>query len=168
MRVPAENLVGEEGSAFRYILSGVNGDRIAASSAAIGDARWLIRHATQYANDRVVFDRPIGQNQSVQFPIAHAYAATEAASLMRFRAAEMYDRGEEPGPESNMSKLLSSEASWEAANAAMSTYGGAAFARSRGIERKFRETRLFLNAPGSNSLILSYLSQHVLGMPRSF
>jgi acyl-CoA dehydrogenase len=168
VRVPAENLVGEEGSAFRYILSGVNGDRIAASSAAIGDARWLIEHATQYANERVVFDRPIALNQSVQFPIAHSYAATEAASLMRFRAAEKYDRGEEPGPESNMAKLLSSEAAWEAANAAMSTYGGYAFARSKGIERKFRETRLFLNAPGSNNLILSYLSQHVLGMPRSF
>ncbi|WP_099038216.1 acyl-CoA dehydrogenase family protein [Mycobacterium neglectum] len=168
LRVPAENLIGEEGAAFRQILSGVNGDRIAASSAAIGDARWLIEHATKYANERVVFERPIGQNQSVQFPIAHAYAATEAASLMRFRAAEKYDRGEEPGPESNMAKLLSSEASWEAANAAMSTYGGAAFARSNGVERKFRETRLFLNAPGSNSLILSYLSQHVLGMPRSF
>jgi acyl-CoA dehydrogenase len=168
LRVPAENLVGEEGLAFRYILSGVNGDRIAAASAAIGDARWLIRHATQYANDRVVFDRPIAQNQSVQFPIAHAYAATEAASLMRYRAAEKYDRGEEPGAEANMAKLLASEAAWEAADAAMSTYGGYAFARSKGIERKFRETRLFLNAPGSNNLILSYLSQHVLGMPRSF
>jgi acyl-CoA dehydrogenase len=168
VRVPASNLIGEEGAAFRYILSGVNGDRIAAASAAIGDARWFVERATQYANERVVFDRPIGQNQGVQFPIAHAYAATEAASLMRFRAAEKYDSGQEPAAEANMAKLLASEAAWEAADAAMSTYGGYAFARSKGIERKFRETRLFLNAPGGNNLILSYISQHVLGMPRSF
>ncbi|MGH3386232.1 MAG: acyl-CoA dehydrogenase family protein [Nocardioidaceae bacterium] len=168
LRVPAENLVGEEGGAFRYILSGVNGDRIAASSAAIGDARWLIDKATAYANERVVFDRPIGQNQAVQFPIAHAYAATEAASLVRYQAASRYDRGEDPGAAANVAKLLSSEASREAADAAMATHGGYAFATSYDIERKFRETRLFLNAPGSNNLILSYLGQHVLGMPRSF
>jgi acyl-CoA dehydrogenase len=168
LRVPAENLIGEEGQAFRYILRGVNGDRILAASAAIGDARWFVARATSYANGRVVFDRPIGANQGIQFPIAHAYAAAEAASLMRFQAAARYDAGQPCGAESNMAKLLASEASWEAANAAMSTYGGYGFAKSHDIERKFRETRLFLNAPGSNQLILSYLGQHVLGLPRSF
>jgi acyl-CoA dehydrogenase len=168
LRVPAENLIGEEGAAFRYILNGVNVDRIAAASAAIGDARWLIDKASRYANERVVFDRPIGQNQGVQFPIAHSYAATEAASLMRYQAADLFDRGEPCGPESNMAKLLASEASWEAANAAMSAHGGYAFAQEYDIERKFRETRLFLNTPGANNLVLAYLGQHVLGMPRSF
>jgi acyl-CoA dehydrogenase len=168
LRVPAENLIGEEGKAFRYILNGVNVDRIAAASAAIGDARWLIDKATRYANERVVFDRPIGQNQGVQFPIAHSYAATEAASLMRYKAAHLFDRGLPCGPESNMAKLLASEASWEAANAAMSAHGGYAFAQEYDIERKFRDTRLFLNTPGANNLVLAYLGQHVLGMPRSF
>ncbi|TDE11826.1 acyl-CoA dehydrogenase family protein [Jiangella asiatica] len=168
VRIPASSMVGEEGKAFRYILDGVNGDRIAAASAAIGDARWFVDKARDYANERVVFDQPIGKNQAVQFPIARAYANTEAASLMRFKAATLYDAGRPCGPESNMAKLFASEASWGAAEAAMSTYGGYAFAASRDIERKFRETRLFLNAPGSNNLILSYLGQHVLGMPRSF
>ena len=168
LRVPAANLIGEEGEAFTYILSGVNGDRIAAASAAIGDARWFVAKASSYACEREVFGRPIGQNQAVQFPIAQAYAATEAASLMRFHAATLFDRGQPCGPQANMAKLLASEAAWNAANVAMSTYGGYAFAKEYDVERKFREARLFLNAPGSNSLILAYIGQHVLGMPRSF
>lgn len=168
LRVPVANLIGAEGEAFKYILSGVNGDRIAASSAAIGDARWFVEKATAYAREREVFERPIGQNQAIQLPIAQAYAATEAASLMRFKAASLYDRGQPCGTESNLAKLLSSEAAWSAANTAMTTYGGYAFAKEYDIERKFRETRVFLNAPGSNALILSYIGQHVLGMPRTF
>ncbi|OLT12354.1 acyl-CoA dehydrogenase [Pseudonocardia sp. CNS-139] len=168
LRVPAENLIGEEGAAFRYLIHGVNGDRIAAASAAIGDSRWFLAKASRYASEREVFGRPIGQNQSIQFPLARAYAATEAASLMRFRAAELYDRGESCAAEANMAKLLASEASWDAANAAMNTFGGYGFAAEYDVERKFRETRLFVNGPGSNQLLLSYLGQHVLGMPRSF
>jgi acyl-CoA dehydrogenase len=168
LRVPADHVLGLEGEAFRYLLHGVNGDRILAASAAIGDARWFVDRARNYANDRTVFDRPIGMNQSIQFPIAHSYATAEAASMMRFRAATQYDLGESCAAEANMAKLLASESAWEAANVAMQTYGGYAFAKAHDIERKFRETRLFLNAPGSNQLILSYLGQHVLGMPRSF
>jgi acyl-CoA dehydrogenase len=168
LRVPAANLIGQEGEAFKYVLSGVNGDRIAASSAAIGDARYFVSKATAYACEREVFDRPIGQNQAIQLPIAQAHTATEAASLMRFHAASLFDRGEPCGTQANMAKFLASEAAWNAANVAMTTFGGNAFAKEYDIERKFRETRVFLNAPGSNALVLSYIGQHVLGMPRTF
>lgn len=168
LRIPAENLIGDEGKAFRYLIDSVNGDRIAAASAAIGDARWFVEKASRYASERVVFGRPIGQNQGIQFPLARAHTATAAASLMRYRAAELYDNGHRCAAEANMAKLLASEASWDAANAAVNTFGGYGFATEYDVERKFRETRLFINGPGSNQLLLSYIGQHVLGMPRSF
>jgi acyl-CoA dehydrogenase len=168
VRVPAANLIGEEGAAFKYVLRGINGDRILAAAACIGDARWLIERASDYAKRRVIFDRPIGSNQSIQFPIAHSHASVEAADMMRFKAAVCYDSLVDCGAEANIAKLLASEALAEAANAAMQTYGGYAFAKSYDIERKFRESRLFLNAPGSSQLILAHIGQHVLGMPRSF
>jgi acyl-CoA dehydrogenase len=168
LRVPAENRIGEEGEGFRYLLDGMNAERILIAAESIGDARWFIAKAAEYARGRVVFDRPIGQNQGIQFPIAGAYAAVEAADLMRFKAAALFDQGQPAGAEANMAKLLASEASWEAANVAMTTFGGYGMAVEYDVERKFRETRLFTVAPVSNNLVLSYLAQHVLGLPRSF
>jgi alkylation response protein AidB-like acyl-CoA dehydrogenase len=168
LKVPAENLVGEEGQGFRYILVGMNAERILIGGELIGDARWFIRKATEYAQERVVFGRPIGQNQGIQFPIARAYAATEAADLMVKRACELYETGENCGAEANMAKLLASEASWQAADMCMQTHGGYAFAEEYDVERKFRETRLYQIAPISTNLILTYLAEHVLGLPRSY
>jgi acyl-CoA dehydrogenase len=167
-RVPAENLIGEEGRGFRYILDGMNVERILVASESIGDGRWFVERASEYASERVVFGRPIGQNQGVQFPIARAFASVEAASMMRYKAASLFDAGEKCGAEANMSKLLASEAAWEAANAAVQTFGGYGFRKDYDVERKFRESRLFMVAPVSNNLVLSYLGQHVLGMPRSY
>ncbi len=168
VRVPAENLIGEEGRGFRYILDGMNAERILIASECIGDARWFIDKASTYAKERVVFDRPIGQNQGVQFPIARCYAETEAAALMNAKAAALFDAGMPCGAEANMAKLLASEAAWHAADACMQTFGGFAFAEEYDIERKFRETRLYMTAPISTNLILSYIAEHVLGLPRSF
>ena len=168
MEVPAENLVGEEGKGFRYILDGMNAERVLIASESIGDARWFIRTAAKYANERVVFDRPIGQNQGVQFPIARAYAETEAADLMVRKAAALFDAQRPCGPEANMAKLLASEAAWHAAEAALQTHGGFGYAKEYDVERKWRETRLMQIAPISTNLILGFLGEHVLGMPRSY
>ena len=168
LEVPAENLIGEEGKGFRYIIDSWNVERILIASEAIGDARFFIERASTYASERVVFGRPIGANQGVQLPIALAHAHTEAANLMRFNAAAKFDRGEKCGAEANMAKLLASEAAWEAGNACLNTYGGYGFAREYDIERKFRETRLYMTAPVNNNLVLAYLGQNVLGMPRSY
>ena len=168
MEIPAENLIGEEGMGFRYIIDGWNAERILIAAEAVGDGRWFIDRASKYARDRVVFGRPIGQNQGIQFPIAQAYAHVEAADLMRFHAAEKFDRKEKCGAEANMAKLLASEASWEAANVCLNTFGGYGFAREYDVERKFRETRLLTTAPVSNNLVLAFLGQNVLGMPRSY
>jgi acyl-CoA dehydrogenase len=168
MEVPAENLVGEEGKGFRYILDGMNAERVLIASESIGDARWFIRTAAKYANERVVFDRPIGQNQGVQFPIARAYAETEAADLMVRKAAALFDARRPCGPEANMAKLLASEAAWHAAEAALQTHGGFGYAKEYDVERKWRETRLMQIAPISTNLILGFLGEHVLGMPRSY
>ena len=168
VEVPAENLIGEEGRGFRYIIDSWNAERILIAAECIGDGRWFIDRAVEYSNNRKVFGRPIGANQGVQFPISQAYANVEAADLVRFAAAEKFDRGESCGKEANMAKLLASQASWEAANACMTTYGGYGFAAEYGVERKFRETRLFMTAPVSNNLVLAYLGQNVLGMPRSY
>jgi len=167
-KVPAENLVGEEGKGFRYILDGMNAERILIAAECIGDGYWFIERAAHYAKERVVFDRPIGQNQGIQFPIARAYVNVEAANLMRFRAASLFDAGEPCGAEANMAKLLAADASWEAANAAIQTHGGFGFAAEYDIERKFRETRLYQVAPISTNLILAYIGEHVLGLPRSY
>lgn len=168
LEVPADALIGDEGQGFRYILSGMNAERILIAAECIGDARWFIDRATAYASERRVFDRPIGQNQGIQFPIAEAYARTEAADLMVARAASLYD-GEQPcGPEANMAKLLAAEASWQAADMCVQTHGGFGFAEEFDIERKFRETRLYQVAPISTNLILSYLAEHVLDLPRSY
>ena len=166
--VPAENLIGEEGRGFRYILDGMNAERILIAAECIGDGHWFIEKAADYARERVVFDRPIGQNQGVQFPIARAHVNIEAADLMRFKAAALFDNQEPCGKEANMAKLLGADASWEAANAALQTHGGFGFAAEYDIERKFRETRLYQVAPISTNLILSYIGEHVLKMPRSF
>jgi len=166
--VPAENLIGEEGMGFRYILDGMNAERILIAAECIGDGYWFIDKARTYANERIVFDRPIGKNQGVQFPIARAYANVRAADLMRFEAARLFDAGEPAGAEANMAKLLAADASWEAANACLQTFGGFGFAAEYDVERKFRETRLYQVAPISTNLILSYIGEHVLGMPRSF
>jgi acyl-CoA dehydrogenase len=166
--VPHNTLVGEEGRGFRYILDGMNAERILIAAECVGDGRWFVETATRYANDRVVFGRPIGANQGVQFPIARAYAAIEAADLVRAKAAWLFDRGEPCGAEANTAKLLASEASWQAANACLDAHGGWGFAREYDVERKFRETRLYSIAPVSNNLILAYLGQHVLGLPRSY
>lgn len=166
--VPVENRIGEEGQGFRYILSGMNAERILVASECLGDGKYFIDKAVDYANTRVVFDRPIGKNQGVQFPIAEAYMALEAATLMRDRAASLFDAGENPGAESNMAKFLAAEAAWRAANVAMDTFGGYGFAKEYDIERKFRESRLFLVAPVANNLIRSYIATHVLGLPRSY
>lgn len=168
LEVPAENLVGEEGKGFRYILDGMNVERILIAAECIGDGDWFIERATGYAKERIVFDRPIGQNQGVAFPIARAYVNIRAADLMRQRAAALFDAGQPCGAEANMAKLLAADASWEAANAAVQTHGGYGFAAEYDIERKFRETRLYQVAPISTNLILSYVAQHVLGLPRSF
>ncbi len=168
LEVPAENLIGEEGKGFRYIIDSWNAERILIAAEAIGDARFFIERASAYGSERVVFGRPIAANQGVQLPIAHAYANTEAADLMRFAAAAKFDRGERCGAEANMAKLLASEAAWEAANACLNTFGGYGFATEYDIERKFRETRLFMTAPVNNNLVLAYLGQNVLGMPRSY
>ena len=168
LKVPAENLVGEEGRGFRYILDGMNAERILIAAECIGDGYWFIDRATAYAKERVVFDRPIGKNQGIQFPIARAYVSVEAANLMRFRAASLFDAGEPCGAEANMAKLLAADASWEAANVAIQTHGGFGFATEYDIERKFRETRLYQVAPVSTNLILAYIGEHVLGLPRSY
>jgi acyl-CoA dehydrogenase len=168
VEVPADALVGEEGKGFRYILDGMNAERILIAAECIGDGRWFVEKATAYASERVVFGRPIGANQGVQFPIAKAHAALEAADLVRYKAAWLFEQGEPCGPEANMAKLLASEASWEAANACLDTHGGFGFAEEYDVERKFRETRLYSVAPVSNNLILAYLGQHVLGLPRSY
>jgi len=168
LEVPAANLIGEEGKGFRYILDGMNAERILIAAECVGDARWFIAKATEYAKEREVFGRPIGQNQGVQFPIARAYAATEAAALMVERAASMYERGESCGAQANMAKLLAADASWQAADMCLQTHGGFGFAEDYDVERKFRETRLYQVAPISTNLILSYLAEHVLGLPRSY
>ena len=166
--VPAENLIGQEGLGFRYILDGMNAERILIAAECIGDGFWFIDKARTYANERIVFDRPIGRNQGVQFPIARAYANVRAADLMRFEAARLFDAGKPAGAEANLAKLLAADASWEAANACLQTFGGFGFAAEYDVERKFRETRLYQIAPISTNLILSYIGEHVLGMPRSF
>jgi acyl-CoA dehydrogenase len=168
LEVPAENLIGEEGMGFRYIIDGWNAERILVAAQAIGDGRWFVERAARYASERVVFGRPIGANQGIQFPIAQAHARIEAADLVRFQAATKFDRKERCGGEANMAKFLASEASWEAANACLTTHGGYGFAVDYDVERKFRETRLLTVAPISNNLILAYLGQHVLGMPKSY
>lgn len=168
LRVPATNLIGEEGQGFRYILDGLNAERILIASEALGDARWFIRTACDYANARVVFDRPIGQNQGVQFPLARAHAEAEAADLMVRKAAALFDAGEACGPEANMAKLLAADASWHAGEACMQTHGGFGLAREFDVERKWRETRLFQIAPISTNLILAYIGEHVLDLPRSY
>jgi acyl-CoA dehydrogenase len=168
VRVPAENLIGIEGQGFRYILDGMNAERILIASECVGDGRWFIDRAIARAREREVFGRPIGANQGIQFPIARAYANVEAASLMRLRATELFDRGEPCGAEANTAKLLAADASWEAANACVQTFGGYGFATEYDVERKFRETRLYQVAPISTNLILAYLAEHVLGLPRSY
>jgi alkylation response protein AidB-like acyl-CoA dehydrogenase len=168
LKVPAENLIGEEGKGFRYILSGMNAERILIAAECVGDAKWFIDKASAYAKDRHVFGRPIGQNQGVQFPIAKAYANTRAAELMVREALSLYEANENAGPEANMAKMLAADASFEAANACIQTHGGFGFAEEYDIERKFRETRLYQVAPISTNLILSYLAEHVLGLPRSY
>jgi len=168
LRVPAENLIGAEGEGFRYILDGMNAERILIGAECIGDARYLVRRAAAYASEREVFGRPIGQNQGVQFPIAEAHVQAEAAALMVEKAASRFDASEPCGAEANMAKLLASEASWRAADVCMQTFGGFAFASEYDIERKFRETRLYRTAPVSTNLILSHIGTHVLGMPKSF
>ena len=168
LRVPAENLIGEEGKGFRYILSGMNAERILIASECIGDAKWFIEHSVAYAKDRQVFDRPIGQNQGIQFPIAKAYANMRAAELMVKEALALYENGGNPGAEANMAKMLAADASNEAANVAVQTHGGFGFAEEYDVERKFRETRLYQVAPISTNLILSYLAEHVLDLPRSY
>lgn len=168
LEVPAENLVGEEGQGFAHVLSGMNAERILLASEAIGDGHYFVDRTAAYASEREVFGRPVGANQGVQFPIARAHAAVVAASLVRFQAATLFDTNRPCGAEANMAKLLSSEASWQAANAAFTAFGGNAFAREFGIERKFRETKLLEIAPVSNNLVLAYIGQRVLGMPRSY
>ncbi|HEX4111779.1 MAG TPA: acyl-CoA dehydrogenase family protein [Stellaceae bacterium] len=168
LRVPAENLVGEEGKGFRYILSGMNAERVLIAAECVGDAKWFIDKATAYAKERIVFGRPIGQNQGIQFPIARAYAQMRAAALMVAAAARLFDAGADCGAEANMAKLLAADASWAAAEACVQTHGGFGFAEEYDVERKFRETRLYQVAPISTNLILSYLAEHVLGLPRSY
>src|SRR5450755_4307044 len=168
MKVPAENLIGEEGKGFRYILSGMNAERILIASECIGDAKWFIDRASAYAKERNLFGRPIGQNQGVQFPIARCYMQMRAAELMVHEAARKYEAGADIGPEANMAKLLAADASWFAADMCVQTHGGFGFAEEYDVERKFRETRLYLVAPISTNMILSYLAEHVLGLPRSY
>jgi len=168
LEIPAANLIGEEGQGFRYILDGLNAERTLIAAECIGDGYWFIERAVRYANERIVFDRPIGRNQGVQFPIADAYIEIEAANLMRFRACELFDLGRPCGAEANMAKYLAAKASWEAANVCIQTHGGFGFATEYDIERKFRETRLYQVAPVSTNMIFAYIAEHVLGLPRSF
>jgi acyl-CoA dehydrogenase len=168
VEVPADTLVGDEGQGFRHILDGMNAERILIAAECVGDGRWFVETGSRYATERVVFDRPIGANQGVQFPLARAYAAVRAADLMRREAARIFDAGEPCGPEANMAKLLASEASWQAANACLDAHGGYGFLRAFDVERKFRETRVYQTAPVNNNLVLAYLGQNVLGMPRSY
>ena len=168
VEIPADSLVGVEGKGFSHILDGMNAERVLVASQSVGDGRWFVEKASQYAKERVVFGKPIGANQGVQFPIAKAHMAVEAADLMRLKAAAMFDAGEPCGPEANMAKYLSSEAAWEAANACLDCHGGYGFASEYDVERKFRETRLYKTAPVNNNLVLAYVGQHVLGMPRSY
>ena len=168
LEIPVENLIGEEGKGFKYILDGLNAERTLIAAECIGDAYWFIDKARRYATERVVFNRPIGQNQGVQFPIADAYIETEAANLMRFKACTLFDAGQPCGAEANMAKYLAAKASWEAANTCLQTHGGFGFACEYDVERKFRETRLYQVAPISTNLIYSYVAEHLLGLPRSF
>ena len=168
VQIPADALIGEEGKGFRYVLDGMNAERILVASECIGDGRWFIRRASKYAGEREVFGAPIGRNQGIQFPIARAHVHVEAADLMRWRAADLFDAGQPCGAEANMAKMLAADASWEAADVALQTHGGYGMAAEYDIERKFRETRLYQIAPVSTNLILSYVGEHVLGMPRSF
>jgi acyl-CoA dehydrogenase len=168
VEVPEDALVGEEGEGFGHILDGMNAERILIAAECIGDGRWFVERGARYAAERVVFDRPIGQNQGIQFPLAAAHAAIAAADLMRWKAAWLFDAGEPCGPEANMAKLLASQASWQAANACLDTYGGLGFAQEADVERKFRETRLYTVAPVSNNLVLAYLGHTVLGLPKSY
>jgi acyl-CoA dehydrogenase len=168
LEIPAENLIGEEGKGLKYILDGLNAERILIAAECIGDGYWFVERASNYARERIVFDRPIGQNQGVQFPIARSFVNVEAASLMRYKAAQLFDAGKPCGKEANMAKLLAADASWEAANVCLQTHGGFGFAAEYDIERKFRETRLYQVAPISTNLILSFVAEHVLELPRSF
>ncbi len=168
LRLPAASLIGEEGVGFRYIIDGWNAERVLIAAECIGDARWFVARGSKYASERVVFARPIGQNQGVQLPLARAHALTESADLMRWKAASLFDAGRPCGPEANMAKYLASEASWEAANICLDTHGGFGFASEYDVERKFRETRLYRVAPINNNLVLAYLAQHVLGLPKSY
>jgi acyl-CoA dehydrogenase len=168
LKVPAENLIGEEGQGFRYILDGMNAERILVASECIGDGRWLLKKGVAYANERVVFGRPIGQNQGVQFPLARAYAELEAADMMARRAAALFQAGQPCGEDANIAKLLASEATWKAAEAALQTHGGFGFAQEYDIERKWRESRIYQTAPISTNMVLAYVAQHVLGLPRSY
>ena len=168
VHVPADALIGEEGQGFRYILDGMNAERVLIAAECIGDGKWFIERATKYATERQVFGRPIGANQGVQFPISRAYIDIEAADLVRYRAAELFDLGQPMGAEANMAKYLASEAAWQAANVCLDTHGGFGFAQEYDIERKFRETRLYRVAPVTNNLVLSYIGEHVLGLPRSY
>ncbi len=168
LRVPKSTLIGEEGKGFRYILSGMNAERILIAAECIGDAKWFIDKASDYAKTRQVFGRPIGQNQGIQFPIAKAYAQMRAAELMLHEAIRLFEKGDNPGEEANLVKMLAADASWAAAEACVQTHGGFGFAEEYDIERKFRETRLYQVAPISTNLILSYVAEHVLGMPRSY
>jgi len=168
LEIPAENLIGEEGKGFRYLLDGLNAERSLIAAECIGDGRWFIERATRYARERIVFGRPIGRNQGVQFPIAEAHMEVEAADLMRWRACERFDSAQPCGAEANMAKHLAAKASWEAANVCLQTHGGFGFADEYDVARKFRETRLYLVAPVSTNLILAYIAEHVLGLPRSY
>jgi acyl-CoA dehydrogenase len=168
LEIPAENLIGEEGQGFKYILTGLNAERVLIAAECIGDGYWFTDKVVQYAKERVVFGRPIGQNQGVQFPIAEAFIELEAANLMRFEACRLYDTKQACGAQANMAKYLAAKASWEAANACIQFHGGFGFACEYDVERKFRETRLYQVAPISTNLILSYVAEHVLGLPRSF
>jgi acyl-CoA dehydrogenase len=168
LELPADALIGEQGKGFAYILDGMNAERILIAAECVGDGHWFIERASAYAGERIVFDRPIGQNQGIQFPIARSHVAVESADLMRWRAAALFDQNEPCGPEANMAKLLAADASWEAANMAVQTYGGFGFAEEYDIERKFRETKLYQVAPLSTNLILAYIGEHVLGLPRSY
>jgi acyl-CoA dehydrogenase len=168
LEIPAENLIGEQGRGFRYILDGLNAERTLIAAECIGDGYWFLDRATAYAKERVVFDRPIGQNQGVQFPLARAYVNVEAANLMRFEACRRFDGRQDCGAQANMAKLLAADASWQAANECLQVHGGFGFAEDYDVERKFRETRLYQVAPISTNLILSYVAEHILGLPRSF
>jgi acyl-CoA dehydrogenase len=168
LRIPEDSLVGEEGRGFRYVIDGWNAERVLLAAEAIGDGYWFVERAARYAKERVVFGRPIGQNQGVQFPLARAHAQIVSADLLRYKAAWLFDRGERCGAEANMAKLLASEASWAAANACLDTHGGNGFLDEYDVERKFRETRLYQVAPVNNNLVLAYVGTHVLGLPKSY